>query len=109
MVSSALTLLPLLAAAATVGPPEPVERLNAIDRFCDQLGPMTKQTQGRLFGLFGETRYREWTWHEYTDADAVERLVGDQVFDVANVWTRDDGAVALSWTIDTPSGDWVQL
>lgn len=111
MASSALAFLLFLATVATAGHAAPPDSLTAIDRFCNQLRPLTKKTRGRLFALLEDnTHNREGAWREYADLDVLQRLIDEQkVFDAAIVWMRDDGATAVSWTVNTPSGDWLQF
>lgn len=88
--------------STTSGPTE------AIDRFCDGLIPMTKQTaRRRLFGLFQEGDIGKGRWVEFKrEPDLNAAVRAEHVFEIAQVWRREDGATAVSMRLTSRSGDW---
>jgi hypothetical protein len=79
------------------------EQTEAIDRFCDGLSPMTKEkARRRLFGLS-----REGGWVEFKrEPDLSAAVRAEHVFEIAQVWPREDGATAVSMRFCSRSGDW---
>lgn len=71
---------------------------------------MTKiNDRRRLFGLFEKSQSDRGRWTEYNqqaELDAAAKA-GD-VYDVAQVWSRQDGAIAVSLSLSSGSGDWIQ-
>lgn len=84
--------------------------IKAIDKFCDGLVPMTKRKERRrLFGLVQKDQHDSGGWIEFTRQDQLEAAVkADHVYDVAQVWSREDDAIAISLSLSSGSGDWVQ-
>lgn len=81
-----------------------------IDRFCDGLVPMTKKGSGRLFGLVQKDDYEKGRWSEFMrESDLKAAAEAERVFDVARVWSRADGAIAVTMTLTSGSGDWFHL
>lgn len=82
--------------------------VQSIDEFCDQLAPITKdKARRRLFGHRFSDQKTKGVWIEYRDqktlqADADQGLLPQ----VAEAWSRDDGALAVSMTMRSGSGDW---
>ena len=106
MIAALLTAVLATAPTAPLTASEPTE---AIDRFCDGLIPMTKKTTGRLFGLFPEG-YGKGRWVEFKGASDMNAAIeAEHVFDIAQVWSRDDGATAVSMRFTSGSGDWVHF
>ena len=69
---------------------------------------MTKgKKRRRLFGLFSETPHRKGEWIEFArEADLNAAVKEEHVFDVAQVWSREDGATAIWMRLTSGSGDW---
>ena len=65
---------------------------------CDGLIPMTKQTaRRRLFGLFQEGDIGKGRWVEFKrEPDLNAAVRAERVFEIAQVWQREDGATAVS-------------
>jgi hypothetical protein len=82
----------------------------AIDKFCDGLVPMTKlKERRRLFGHFEKDQYDKGRWVEYKgQAELDTAAKAGHVYDVAQVWSREDGAIAVSMSLTSGSGDWIQ-
>lgn len=79
-----------------------------IDQFCDGLTPMTKERRHRrLFGLFQKDDRDRGGWIEFKrEQDLNAAVKTDHVFEMAQVWSRDDGATAVSMRFTSGSGDW---
>ncbi len=82
-----------------------------INGFCDGLIPMTKKKgSGRLFGLVQKDDYDKGRWAEFRrESDLKAAAEAERVFEVARVWSRPDGATAVSMTLTSGSGDWFHL
>jgi hypothetical protein len=78
-----------------------------IDQFCDGLVPMTKEkNRRRLFGLMQKDDHRG-DWVEFRREQDLNAATREElVFDVAQVWSREDGATAVSMRFTSGSGDW---
>ena len=83
----------------------------AIDQFCDGLSPMTKdKARRRLFGLFRKGDVGKGRWIEFKrEPDLNAAVKAERVFDIAQVWSRDDGATAVSMRLGSGSGDWLHF
>jgi hypothetical protein len=80
----------------------------SIDRFCDHLGVLTQDlSRRRLFGLAREVPLTMGRWTEFADAKELETSLRQRtILRVAEVWTREDGATAISVTAGGPARDW---
>jgi hypothetical protein len=102
-------LLTAVIAIAPTAPSIASQPTDAIDRFCDGLIPMTKRNPGRLFGLLPKG-YGKGHWVEFKRLPEMNAAIeAEQVFDIAQVWSRDDGATAVSMRFTSGSGDWVHF
>lgn len=88
---------------------EASEATRTIDKFCDGLAPMTKvKERRRLFGLFEKDQHDSGRWIEYKrQAELDVAVKAGHVYDVAQVWSREDGAIAVSMSLTSGSGDWI--
>jgi hypothetical protein len=79
-----------------------------IDRFCDGLVPITKdKTRRLLFGLVQKSDYDKGRWAEFKrESDLNGAVKAGRVYDLAQVWSREDGATAVSIRLSSASGDW---
>ena len=95
------------ASAPASGVPE--EPLSTIDQFCDGLQWTTKmKARRRLFGLFQKDAHAKGRWIEFSLGGELDAEVkSDRVSDVAQVWSRGDGAMATSTRISSRHGDWI--
>ena len=86
----------------------PSTSIKAIDKFCDGLVPLTKvKARRRLFGLFSPDSHLRGDWIEFKrQADLDVAVRSERVFDTAQMWSRKDGAIAISMRITSGSGDW---
>jgi hypothetical protein len=84
------------------------DAIETIDHFCGGLRPMTlEKKRRRLFGLFSKDDHDRGSWTEFArDADLNAAVKEELVFDVAQVWSREDGATAVSMRLSSGSGDW---
>jgi hypothetical protein len=82
--------------------------IQAIDQFCDGLQVMTTEKKGRrLFGVFQEDNYSKGRWVEFKrERDLNAAVKQDHVFDIAQLWSREDGAIAVSMRLSSASADW---
>ncbi len=69
---------------------------------------MTKEKAlRRLFGSFREGDIGKGRWVEFKrEPDLNAAIKADHVFDIAQVWSREDGAIAVSMRLSSGSGDW---
>jgi hypothetical protein len=79
-----------------------------IDTFCDSLIPLTKEKKHRrLFGLLERDDRDKGGWVEFKrEQDLNSAVEKERVFDMAQVWSREDGATAVSMRFTSGSGDW---
>jgi hypothetical protein len=89
----------------------PAKAIPSIDTFCESLLRVTKGRVGRrVFGLYQRDDNDPGTWKEFKqDADLAVAVKAGHVFDAAQVWTREDGAVTVSRRLNSDSGDWMQF
>ena len=85
--------------------PTPTETIN---QFCDGLIPMTKaKKRRRLFGLLQKDDRDKGAWIEFRrEQDLNAAVEEERVLDMAQVWSREDGATAVSMRFTSGSGDW---
>lgn len=83
------------------------ESIEAIDGFCDDLGGMARmRARRRLFGLLHADAHDRGRWIEFQrGGDLAGAVQSDHLFDIAQVWSRDDGARAVSLKLTRGSGD----
>jgi hypothetical protein len=86
-------------------------KIKAINQFCDGLAPMTKKKERRRqFGLFQKDEEDSGRWVEFKQEAELQAAVKElQVYEVAQVWSREDGALAIWMTLTSGSGDWVHF
>ncbi|MEP6652089.1 MAG: hypothetical protein ABJA82_01955 [Myxococcales bacterium] len=61
----------------------------------------------RLFGLFSKDEHDKGRWIEFARQHDLDAAVKEEhVFEVAQVWSREDGAMAVSMRFSSGSGDW---
>jgi hypothetical protein len=72
---------------------------------------MTKvNDRRRLFGHFETSQSDRGRWTEYNRQVELDAAVeAGRVYDVAQVWSREDGAIAVSMSLSSGSGDWIQF
>jgi hypothetical protein len=82
-------------------------QVRSIDRFCDRLAEITQDTEHRrLFAFSQPVASQPGSWTEHRDARRLEWLLrAGRASEVAEVWTRDDGATAITVTL-RGAGDW---
>lgn len=88
--------------------PKPPRSVETIDRFCDDLAVVTQDDRHRkLLGLFSTDEHDRGRWTEFArEHDLNAAIKKDHVFDFAQVWSREDGALAISTRLTSGSGDW---
>jgi hypothetical protein len=103
------------AGGASAGDRRPVQpssglspSIEAIDAACDGLRPMTmSKKRRRLFALFSKDEHDKGHWIEFKrESDLNAAVKEEHVFDLAQVWSREDGATAISMRLSSGSGDW---
>jgi hypothetical protein len=85
--------------------------VETIDQFCGGLRPMTlEKKRRRLFGLFSKDDHDKGSWIEFArESDLNAAVKEEHVFDLAQVWSREDGATAVSMRLSSGSGDWLHF
>jgi len=83
-----------------------VAQVATIDHFCDRLADITQdREQRRLFALWSEGGRDRWA--EYQDPKNLEwALQNRHVLQVAELWSRADGATAIALTLAGSERDW---
>jgi hypothetical protein len=96
------------AGPAVVTPSTTPAQTEMIDQFCDGLVPMTKEKKSRrLFGLLQKDERDKGAWTEFKrEQDLNAAIEKEWVLDMAQVWSREDGAMAVSMRFTSGSGDW---
>jgi hypothetical protein len=91
-------------------PTEDARAIKTISKFCDGLVPMTKINDRRLLlGLLEKSQSDRGRWTEYNQQAKLDAAAeAGHVYDVAQVWSRQDGAIAVSMSLSSGSGDWIQ-
>ena len=84
----------------------------AIEIYCKELDAYRKSNPNpaRFFGDVASSDSQAPKWKEFKSRKAREAAAtGDNLFDVANVWSKDGRVVVAEFGLGSPSGDWSQL
>jgi hypothetical protein len=84
----------------------------AIEVYCKELDAFRKSNpnRARFFGDVASSDSKTPKWKEFKSRKVREAAAtGDNLFDVADVWSKDGKVVVAEFGLGSPSGDWSQL